>query len=43
MWDFDSVAQALGPAFDGAGDGAGFACEATLPLADQTIGFGGGQ
>jgi len=43
MWNFDSVAEALGPAFDGPGDGAGFACEATLPLADQTIGFGGGQ
>jgi len=39
MWTNDSIAAALGPAFDGSGDGAGFACEATLPLADQTIGF----
>jgi NAD(P)-dependent dehydrogenase (short-subunit alcohol dehydrogenase family) len=40
MWTFDSVAAALGPAFEGSGDEAGFACEATLSLADQTIGFG---
>jgi NAD(P)-dependent dehydrogenase (short-subunit alcohol dehydrogenase family) len=40
MWTFDSIAAALGPAFEGSGDEAGFACEATLPLADQTIGYG---
>jgi 3-oxoacyl-[acyl-carrier protein] reductase len=40
MWDFDSMAAALAPAFEGTGDGAGFACLVTLPLADQTIGFG---
>jgi NAD(P)-dependent dehydrogenase (short-subunit alcohol dehydrogenase family) len=40
MWTFESIAAALGPAFDGTGEAAGFACEATLPLADQTIGFG---
>ena len=39
MWTFDSVAAALGPAFDGTGEAAGFACEATLPLATETIGF----
>lgn len=39
MWSHDSIAAALAPAFDGAGEAAGFACEATLPLADQTIGF----
>lgn len=39
MWSHDSIAAALGPAFDGTGVDAGFACEATLPLADQTIGF----
>jgi len=43
MWTNDSIAAALGPAFDGTGEAAGFACEATLPLADQTIGFGAGQ
>jgi NAD(P)-dependent dehydrogenase (short-subunit alcohol dehydrogenase family) len=43
MWSFDSVAAALGPAFEGTGDGAGFACEATLPLASQTIGFEAGE
>jgi NAD(P)-dependent dehydrogenase (short-subunit alcohol dehydrogenase family) len=41
MWTLDSVAAALGPAFDGAGDEAGFLCEATLPLAGETIGFEG--
>jgi len=40
MWSNDSIAAALGPAFEGTGDSAGFACEATLPLANQTIGFG---
>ncbi len=41
MWTLDSIASALGPAFSGDGDGAGFACEATLPLASKTIGFTG--
>jgi NAD(P)-dependent dehydrogenase (short-subunit alcohol dehydrogenase family) len=40
MWTPVSIAAALGPAFGGSGSDAGFACEATLPLADQTIGFG---
>ena len=43
MWTLDSVASALGPAFTGEGNAAGFACEDTLSLADQTIGFGGSQ
>ena len=43
MWTLDSVASALGPAFTGDGNAAGFACEDTLSLADQTIGFGGSQ
>ena len=29
------------PGVHGDGDGAGFACEDTLALADETIGFGG--
>jgi len=43
MWTLDSVAAALGPAFAGASgpQAAGFACEDTLSLATQTIGFGG--
>jgi len=40
MWTADSVAAAIGPAFTGDGTGAGFACEDTLPLATETIGFG---
>jgi hypothetical protein len=43
MWTLDSIASALGPAFTGDGNAAGFACEDTLSLADQTIGFGGTQ
>ena len=43
MWTLDSVAAAVGPAFTGDGSAAGFACEDTLSLADQTIGFGGSQ
>src|ERR1022692_4627285 len=43
MWTADSVAAAFGPAFTGDGSAAGFACEDTLSLADQTIGFGGSQ
>lgn len=39
MWTPDSIAAALSPAFGGTGEAAGFACEATLPLASQTIGF----
>ena len=41
MWTLDSVAGALGPAFTGDGSTAGFACEDTLSLASETIGFGG--
>jgi len=43
MWTLDSVAAAFGPAFTGDGSAAGFACEDTLSLASQTIGFGGWQ
>lgn len=43
MWSHDSIAAALGRAFDGTGEAAGFACEATLPLAEQTIGFSDGR
>ena len=40
MWTPDSVASALGPFFPAqANPGAGFACEATLSLASETIGF----
>jgi NAD(P)-dependent dehydrogenase (short-subunit alcohol dehydrogenase family) len=39
MWSLESVRRALGPAFAGAPPTAGFACEDTLALADQTIGF----
>jgi NAD(P)-dependent dehydrogenase (short-subunit alcohol dehydrogenase family) len=43
MWSADSIAAALGPAFEASdGSGAGFVCEATLPLASETIGFGAG-
>jgi 3-oxoacyl-[acyl-carrier protein] reductase len=41
MWTLESVAGALGPAFTGDGSAAGFACEDTLSLASETIGFGG--
>jgi len=46
MWTLDSVHRALGPLFpgpdgaDGAPPQAGFACEDTLALATETIGFG---
>ena len=44
MWTPDSVAAALGPLFPAqAQPGAGFACEATLPLASETIGYAGPQ
>jgi NAD(P)-dependent dehydrogenase (short-subunit alcohol dehydrogenase family) len=40
MWTPDAIASALGPEFTSDGLGAGFACEDTLALADETIGFG---
>jgi len=46
MWTLDSVASALGPAFAGPSAdprAAGFACEDTLKLAEETIGFGGAR
>jgi 3-oxoacyl-[acyl-carrier protein] reductase len=43
MWTLDSVADAIGPSFSGDGLSAGFACEDTLSLASETIGFGGGS
>ena len=42
MWTLGSVAEAIGPAFGGDGSAAGFACEDTLSLATEAIGFGGG-
>jgi 3-oxoacyl-[acyl-carrier protein] reductase len=40
MWTLDAVSAALSPAFDSAlGAVPGFACEDTLPLAEQTIGY----
>ena len=39
MWTLDAVERAMGPAFSGEGP-PGFACEQTLALADETIGFG---
>jgi 3-oxoacyl-[acyl-carrier protein] reductase len=41
MWTLDSVAGAIAPSFSGDGMTAGFACEDTLSLASETIGFGG--
>ena len=45
MWTLESVHHALGPLFGegapGAAPPAGFACEDTLALATETIGFGG--
>jgi 3-oxoacyl-[acyl-carrier protein] reductase len=38
MWTLEAVGKALGGAFPGAA-GAGFACEDTLALASETIGF----
>jgi len=43
MWTLESVAEAIGPAFSGDGSRAGFACEDTLSLAGETIGFGSGS
>ena len=39
MWTLDAVSAALDPAFSALGGVPGFACEDTLPLADQTIGY----
>ena len=41
MWTLDSITAALAGAFTGDGTAAGFACEDTLALASETIGFGG--
>ena len=41
MWTLGSVTAALSGAFTGDGSAAGFACEDTLALAGETIGFGG--
>jgi 3-oxoacyl-[acyl-carrier protein] reductase len=41
MWTLEAVRRALGPAFPGAPPAAGFACEDTLALATETIGFAG--
>jgi len=43
MWTLDSVTAAIGPSFSADGMAAGFACEDTLWLASETIGFGGGS
>jgi NAD(P)-dependent dehydrogenase (short-subunit alcohol dehydrogenase family) len=39
MWTLEAVSRALGPAFGEASGSPGFACEDTLALADETIGF----
>jgi NAD(P)-dependent dehydrogenase (short-subunit alcohol dehydrogenase family) len=39
MWTLESVQAALGPMFTQSPPPVGFASEATLPLADETIGF----
>jgi 3-oxoacyl-[acyl-carrier protein] reductase len=39
MWTLDSVAAALDPAFPAGNGKPGFACEDTLSLASETIGF----
>ncbi len=39
MWTLESIQRALGPIFEGGPAGAGFACEDTLALAGETIGF----
>jgi 3-oxoacyl-[acyl-carrier protein] reductase len=39
MWTLESVQRALGPMFAGDPSPAGFACEDTLALAAETIGF----
>jgi 3-oxoacyl-[acyl-carrier protein] reductase len=40
MWTLESIQRALGPVFNGADPPTGFACEDTLALASETIGFG---
>lgn len=40
MWTLEGVHQALGPVFAGEPPPAGFACEDTMSLASETIGFG---
>jgi NAD(P)-dependent dehydrogenase (short-subunit alcohol dehydrogenase family) len=42
MWTLDAMGEALGGAFSGSPGSAGFACEDTLALATETIGFTGG-
>jgi 3-oxoacyl-[acyl-carrier protein] reductase len=39
MWTLESVQRALSPMFTGSPGPAGFACEDTLALATETIGF----
>jgi 3-oxoacyl-[acyl-carrier protein] reductase len=39
MWSLDAVRSALGPMSEGDASVAGFACEDTVALADETIGF----
>jgi NAD(P)-dependent dehydrogenase (short-subunit alcohol dehydrogenase family) len=39
MWTLDSIAKALGPLFGDSPSGAGFACDETAALADETIGL----
>jgi NAD(P)-dependent dehydrogenase (short-subunit alcohol dehydrogenase family) len=39
MWSLDAVRSALGPMSAGDDPAAGFACEDTVALADETIGF----
>jgi NAD(P)-dependent dehydrogenase (short-subunit alcohol dehydrogenase family) len=39
MWTLESVQRALGPMFTAPAPSAGFACEDTLALATETIGF----
>jgi NAD(P)-dependent dehydrogenase (short-subunit alcohol dehydrogenase family) len=39
MWTLESVHRALGPAFAATPSSAGFACDDTLALASETIGF----
>jgi NAD(P)-dependent dehydrogenase (short-subunit alcohol dehydrogenase family) len=39
MWTLESVRRALGPAFAATPSSAGFACDDTLALASETIGF----
>jgi NAD(P)-dependent dehydrogenase (short-subunit alcohol dehydrogenase family) len=42
MWSLSAIASALA-GFETGASGAGFACEDTLALASETIGFGSGQ